>query len=84
MIVNKPNREPDVKYSSWWFYFEEMVQYNDESHMTFLVRFEDGDLQYFSNIDAGWISYNKLSIGGNVLKSYMKYVNKLIENELLN
>jgi hypothetical protein len=76
----KPDREPDLKMESYWFYFKEMVQWNRCERRIYNIRLSSTFvMQYYSNDYSRWDNYEQ--IDRDVI--YEGYINWQVENILL-
>jgi len=68
----KPDREPDYTYKCWHFYFDEMAQWNDTTHLMFHIRIVNSKMQYLSN-NHNWIIYSAEDLSTLSYNAYLKW-----------
>ena len=82
---NKPSKEPDlVLDETWFFYFDDMVQWNSSEDHCYPIDMIDGEIQFFDdNPDGGtrqWSKYysysedHELSQKQKILNAFESYV----------
>ena len=55
----QPNREPDFKLEFFWFYFEEMVQWNTADFVVYPIHLtKSGQIKFFRRFQLTWCDYN--------------------------
>jgi len=76
--VMKPLRECDFKIDDrWFFYIEEMVQWNSRTGYLFDIRFSNNTLEYYEDFE--WKGY---SLNEEVTLAYQEFVTNKLEQEL--
>ena len=84
MLPIRPQREADFVYEDMFFYFDEMVQYNESMDKLFaMVLIENKLHYYYFSYDPHTLQCYKDEIGDSVDIAYSKYVNSTIESVFL-